>query len=428
VAKKMINTDNLLKDIKALISFDLIMLFIQRVYQKANENDIFIYAMGMVYITTLSIVPFFIFSFYIMTLFDFFGNIDTIVEQIEALILNNLAAGTGESLIEYLETYVLNVDIEQLGIISFISLIFIIVFMLARVEMTFNKIWNIKEHRDLFKRFVSFWTFITLGTFSITLLLTLSLLFAQRYLGLWLSGEQISQSSIFSYILFSFNFLIFFIVYYFVPNTEVKPTAALFAGLFSGFLFILSKNLYNTYTANIITYSKIYGPLSIFPLFLLWLYLLWLIVLLGAVISYVFHHRSNLKYLLYQKKINQGLRDLIPTAILLALYKNYKNEKGKALSFADLLKKINLPAEDIEAEMKYLKDKNIIAETKDGKYLPLNEANNMSIWDSYQTNFLDEEFEIENIFKDQEMQDLYKTIKKEEKDSFKMLKFVDFLN
>jgi membrane protein len=52
----------------------------------------------------------------------------------------------------------------------------------------------------------------------------------------------------------------------------------------------------------------------------------------------------------------------------------------------------------------------------------------MSIWDSYQTNFLDEEFEIENIFKDQEMQDLYKTIKKEEKDSFKMLKFVDFLN
>lgn len=420
--------DNLLNDFKALISFDLLILFIKRVYQKAKENDIFIHAMGMVYITTLSIVPFLIFSFYIMTLFNFFGKIDTIVEEIKTLILNNLAAGTGENLIEYLEIYIFNVDIEQLGIISFISLIFIIVFMLARVEMTFNKIWNVKEHRDLFKRFVSFWTFITLGTFSITLLLTLSLLFAERYLGLWLSGEQISESSIFSYIIFSFNFLIFIIAYYFVPNTEVKPKAAVFAGIFSGLLFILSKNLYSLYTNNLITYNQIYGPLSIIPIFLLWLYLIWLIVLLGAVISYVFQHRSSLKYMLNRKKINQGLRDLIPTAILLALYKNYKNENSKPLSFAELIEKINLPAEDIEAELENLKEKNIIAETESGSYLPLTEADKISIWQSYQTNFLDEKFEIKNIFKDEEMQQLYKKIKELEKSSFEKMKFVDFLN
>jgi len=423
----MKNRENVLKNIKALISFDLILLFIKRVYQKSKENDIFIHAMGMVYITTLSIVPFLIFSFYIMTLFNFFGKIDTLVGEIRTLILNNLAAGTGETLIDYLELYILNVDIEQLGIISFLSLIFIIVFMLARVEMTFNKIWNIKEHRDLFKRFVSFWTFITLGTFSITLLLTLSLLFAERYLGLWLSGEQISQSNVFSYILFSFNFLFFIIVYYFVPNTDVKPKSALFAGLFSGTLFIISKNIYNIYTANIITYNQIYGPLSIIPIFLLWLYLIWLIVLLGAVISYVFQHRSGLKYLLNKEKINQGLRDLIPTAILLTLYKNYQDQKSPPLSFDDLLEKINLPAEDLAAEIEHLKQKKIIAETETGRYLPLNKADKISIWDSYQTNFLDEKFEIENIFKDQEMQNLYKKIKAEEKNSFKKIKFVDFL-
>ena len=424
----MKNKDSLLKDIKALISFDLILLFIQRVYQKAKENDIFIHAMGMVYITTLSIVPFLIFSFYIMTLFNFFGKIDTIVDEIKTLILNNLAAGTGETLIEYLEMYILNVDIEQLGIISFISLIFIIVFMLARVEMTFNNIWNVKEHRDLFKRFVSFWTFITLGTFTITMLLTLSLLFVERYMGLWLSGEQISQSSIFNNILFTFNFLFFIIVYYFVPNTAVKPPAALFAGIFSGSLFILSKKLYSIYTSNIITYSQIYGPLSIIPIFLLWLYLIWLIVLLGAVMSYVIQHRSDLRYMLNKKKINQGLRNLIPTAVLLSLYKNYKEQKSKALTFSDLLQKINLPAEDLEKELENLKDKNIIVETEKGLYLPLKEAKDLSLWDSYQTNYLDEEFEISNIFKEQEMQKLYKKIKKEEKMQLKEMKFVDFLN
>src|SRR6056297_2518779 len=424
----MKNIKNFFENKKPLISFDLIFLFIKRVYQKVKENDIFIHAMGMVYITTLSIVPFLIFSFYIMTLFNFFGKIDTIVEEIKALILNNLAAGTGESLIDYLEIYILNVDIEQLGIISFISLIFVIVFMLARVEMTFNNIWNVKEHRDLFKRFVSFWTFITLGTFSITLLLTLSLLFAERYLGLWLSGEQISESSIFSYILFSFNFFFFIIVYYFVPNTEVKPASALFAGLFSGFLFILSKNIYSIYTANIITYSRIYGPLSIIPIFLLWLYLIWFIVLLGAVISYVFQHRSGLKYMSNQTKINQRLRNLIPAAILLVLFKNFKKTDTEALSFSDLLDKINLPAEDIEKELENLKENNFIAETNKGKFIPLAEANNLSIWDIYQNNFLNEDFEIKKIFKDVEMQNLYKKLKKEEKDTFKEIEFVDFLN
>ncbi|CCU81167.1 Ribonuclease BN [Halanaerobium saccharolyticum subsp. saccharolyticum DSM 6643] len=419
--------DNLLKSIKTLISSEMIILFIKRVYQKAKENDIFIHAMGMVYITILSIIPFLIFSFYIMTIFNFFGKIDTIVEEIKTLILNNLAAGTGESLINYLEIYILNVDIEQLGIISFVSLIFIIVFMLARVEMTFNNIWNVKQHRDLFKRFVSFWTFITLGTFTITMLLTLSLLFAERYLGLWLSGEQLSQSNIFSYILFSFNFLIFIIFYYFVPNTDVKSTAALFAGLFSGCLFIFSKKLYGIYTSNIITYSQVYGPLSIIPIFLIWLYLIWLIVLLGAVISYVFQHRSSLKYMINQTKINQRLRDLIPAAILLVLFKNFKKTNTEALSFSDLLDKINLPAEDIEKELENLKENNFIAETKTGKFIPLAEANNLSIWDIYQNNFLNEDFEIKKIFKDVEMQNLYKKLKKEEKDTFKEIEFVDFL-
>ncbi len=420
--------NHLLQNTKTLISSELIRLFIKRVYQKARENDIFIHAMGMVYITILSIVPFLIFSFYIMTLFNFFGKIDTIVEEIKALILNNLAAGTGESLINYLEIYILNVDIEQLGIISFVSLIFIIVFMLARVEMTFNNIWNVKEHRDLFKRFVSFWTFITLGTFTITMLLTLSLLFAERYLGLWLSGKQISQSSIFSYILFSFNFLIFIIGYYLVPNTDVKPTAALFAGLFSGFLFILSKNLYGIYTSNIITYSQVYGPLSIIPIFLLWLYLIWLIVLLGAVISYVFQHRSSLEYILNQKKINQGLKDLIPTAILLVLFKNFKNKNTKALSFSDLLEKINLPAEDIENELENLKENNFIAETETGKFIPLADAKDLSIWDIYQSNFLNDDFKVNKIFKDVEMQNLFKKFQQEKKETFREIKFCDFLN
>lgn len=416
-----------LTEIKTLINKDFIILFIKQVYKKAKENEIFTNAMAMVYITMLSIIPFLIFSFYIMSIFNFFGKLDNIISEIKNLIINNLAAGPGEELINYLEIYIINVDLEQLGIISFISLIFIIVFMLAKVEITFNKIWNVKEHRDLFKRFVSFWTFITLGTFSITLLLALSLLFAEKYLGLWLNDNQLSQSSFFKYILFSFNFLTFIIAYYFVPNTDVKARSALFAGVFSGILFILLKNLYGIYTSNIVSYGQLYGSLSIIPIFLLWLYLIWIIVLLGAVISYVIQHYSSLSNISKTKNLNLALKNLVPIAVLITIYKAFENSNTKPVKIDELNKKINISSIKLESSLDYLKENNLIAETENKTFVPLKQAENLSIWDLYQENIITEQEKIKEIFKEKEMQTILLAINNHQKNKFSTLKLSDFL-
>ncbi len=82
-----------------------------------------------------------------MTLFNFFGGLENITEEFRAIILNNLAAGTGEALINILEGYVTGINIEQLGIISFLSLVIVVLFLLATVEITFNKIWGVEKHQ-----------------------------------------------------------------------------------------------------------------------------------------------------------------------------------------------------------------------------------------------------------------------------------------
>ncbi|MFW5979189.1 MAG: YihY family inner membrane protein, partial [Halanaerobium sp.] len=207
-------------------------LFLRKVYQESKENDILIQAMGMVYMTLLSIVPFLLFLFYIMTLFDFFERFDSIYQQLQSVLLNNLAAGTGETILSYLERYIFNVDIEQLGAISFFSLVMLIVFMLARIEVTFNQIWNVKDHRDIIMRFVAFWTFITLGTFIITLLSSMTFVIIERYLGMWLEDAEMSQNNLFNYFLFSLNFFVFILAYYMIPNTKVEPLSALISGIF----------------------------------------------------------------------------------------------------------------------------------------------------------------------------------------------------
>ena len=406
-------------------------MFIVKVYQKSRENDILIQAMGMAYISILTIVPFLIFSFYIMTLFNFFGRLDTIVNQIKNVILNNLAAGTGETLISYLEMYIFNVDIEQLGAVSFLSLLILIIFMLARVEVTFNQIWSVSEHRDIVRRFVAFWTFITLGTFLITLLLTATLVLAEQYLGLGMPGTRISESNIFNWILFSFNFLVFIIAYYFIPNTDVDPLAAAFAGIISGGLFILSKNIYTIYTRNLVVHSyerQIYGSLYVIPFFLVWLYLIWLIVLIGAVISYVFQHRNNLEHLTVGKEDQKGFKALIPAAILITLQKDFLKKDRNGLKLNDIINKIKLPKEKIKEVLKEMENKNLITETKEGKYTLLTDVSSLSLWEIYDSPALKKEVDIKEIFLDPEMETVYNYLNTDLKENLRKVKIKDIIN
>ncbi|MGM0419748.1 MAG: YihY/virulence factor BrkB family protein [Bacillota bacterium] len=383
-------------------------LFIIKIFEKSRDSNIFVHAMSLVYTTLLSFVPFLIFSFYILTLFNFFGGVENIIQQLQELILNNLAAGTGEALLEYLEKYVTGVQIEQLGVISFITLVVVVIFLLARVEITFNIIWSVEKHRDLFKRFVAFWTFITLGTFIVTLFLSLTFTFLDAYFSPEISGSQLDDSSIFNLITFSLNFFVFIFAYYFIPNTDVEAKSAIFGGIISGTLFILSRGLYSFYTRNIVTYSQIYGSLSMIPIFLIWLYIIWLIALFGAVISNVFQQRDNLSYINSQEQIKGGLQELIPMAILIILYKNFLKQKSRGVEYKELIYKIKLPEREIKERLDKMKEDNLVAETKEGKFIPLTSVKNLSLWSVSDTIIFTKDLQIEKVFNDEEMQQVYK--------------------
>ncbi len=390
-------------------------LFLTQVYEKSRENDIFIHAMGMVYITMLSLVPFLIFAFYIINLFDFFGRIDVIIEEIREIILENLATGAGDALLEYLESLAVGVDIEQLGVISFVSLVIVIITMLARIEITFNEIWGVEEHRDIFKRFVAFWTFITLGTFIVTVGISLGLAFLENYLNFLNFGlvdAGFAQDSIFQIILFSANFLIFIFAYYFIPNTSVEPISALFAGVISGGAFLISQEVYSIYTRNIVTYSQIYGSLSIIPIFLIWLYLIWLIVLFGAVISYVFQHRESLLNLSAEDKINERMKDLLPAAILIILYKNYLNQESPGIKYEEILEKIQMPESTIRENINKLKNDNLIVRTEENQFVMAKKVDDLPLWSVCNTKGFEEDEDFEEVFSDREMNTVYELYKK----------------
>ncbi len=405
-------------------------LFFKNVYYKAKEVDITINAMSLVYTTLLSIVPLLIFSFYIMTLFNFFGGMDRIIAGMKDFILTHLATGTGETLIEVLEGYITQIDVAQLGIISFLSLLLVIVYMLTRIEKTFNDIWNVKEHRDYFKRFVSFWTFITLGTLLITISLSLTITVFTSYLSDSIINTTFSDAFLFRVISTLSYFLLYIIAYYLIPNTNVDPLAAIVGGTVSGILFTLARSGYTIYTRNVVTYyriHRIYGSLSVVPLFLIWLYMVWLITLFGAIISYVFHYRGSLTYLQSESDIKEGVQDLVPVAILIVLYKDFINQKSKGVSFNEVSKRINLPVKVIKNNLVKLKRNRLIVETDEGNYIPLTKIEELSIWEICEQVIFIDELEISNVFEDQEMSIILDSFKSGLEDNLAELTINDLL-
>ncbi len=400
--------------------------FFQRVYQKAKELDIFVNAMSLVYTTLLSMIPLLIFSFYIITLFNFFGGMDEIIESLKAIILKTLATGTGQTVINYLEGYITNIDIGQLGVISFFSFVIVITFMLARIEKTFNKIWGVEKHRDFFKRFVAFWTFITLGTFLIALSLSLTISFVRSYID---SGiETLENGSIFRIINLISSFLIFTIAYYLIPNTEVEPKAAIIGGIISGTLFEVAKVSYTVYTKNVVAYSQIYGSLSVIPLFLIWLYLIWLITLIGAIISYVVQYRANLYHFNNLEDITIGVQNLIPIAILVVICKAFSDKESKGLLFEELAGRINVPVDIIKDNLQGLMDVNLISITKDNRYMPVTSLEKITLWEVLDLLILNNKVGINEVFLDEEICQLYDYTKDKLKIKLNEVTIIDILN
>ncbi|AGB40284.1 putative membrane protein [Halobacteroides halobius DSM 5150] len=399
------------------------MTFIKLVYQKSKRVDIFVNAMSLVYTTLLSIIPLLIFSFYILTLFNFFGQMSILIDQLKHVILNHLATGTGQTVLNYLQQQIENIDINQLGAISFISLGMVVIFLLARVERTFNRIWGVEKHRDLFKRFVSFWTFITLGTFLVTLSLSLALAVGNIYF----ASVSLSDTIFLQFLSMIAYFLVFFIAYYLIPNTEVEVLAAIVGGVSSGILFYLAKNLYTIYTTHVVTYNQIYGSLAAAPLFLVWLYLIWMIALLGAVISYVFQHRNNLYYFTDVEDITLGIRILLPLAIMIILHKNFIKEGETGVIIKELIDRINVPSAVIEDELERLKEEGLVVLTRDGKYIPACSTPELPLEQICEVSLLKEGLDIKHIFNDQEVWGIYNAIHQQLESDFRDLTVGDLL-
>ncbi len=245
--------------------------FITRLFQRFYyENNCLSRAASLAYTSLLSLVPLAAVSLSIFTLFPTYKNLSV---RIQDFIFSNFIPSSGKVIQDYFQTFVGHTT--NVSIIGSLFLLITAVLMIFNMEVAFNAIWNVQQHRKKIYGFLLYWAVLFLSPILLS-----AILIIMPYLHLISSFLPL----IASIIIFSF-------LYITLPNCHVPLYAGLLAGTLAGALFEFAKKGFALYLFYFPTYNLYYGAVAIIPIFLTWLYVVWLIILFGAVFSYALTHK-----------------------------------------------------------------------------------------------------------------------------------------
>ena len=180
------------------------------------------------------------------------------------------------------------------GIISFLTFLWIVIWLMLSIEDTFNHIWNIKRSRNFFK---------SIGIYILILILIpFVLLFflyaAGHYTSLISNLTELGQSGVVQFfasgsywaIFYGAAMLVFSLMYKFIPHARIKYSDCVKAALWTALAFILLQYLYLKTQMMVSRMSGVYGAFAAIPLMMIWLNYSWQIILFGVFLTYSYEH------------------------------------------------------------------------------------------------------------------------------------------
>jgi membrane protein len=236
-------------------------------------------AAALSFATVLGLVPLFTVAFVYVARYPLFEHW---LYALERFLVRHLLPGSGAAIRPYLEEFTTKAgNLQGVGILIVIATA---VLLIATIEKEINAIWGTHQPRSLVRRVGVYALGVTLGPLAIgaAVYSTNWMLEASLAVDLLSKPEITALGGPVAIVLAT---LAFSLLYAVLPARRVPWWAALAGGLVAALGFEAAKRGFVLYVTHVPTYQRVYGALSLLPLFLIWIYVSWLIVLFGAAIS-----------------------------------------------------------------------------------------------------------------------------------------------
>ena len=281
-----INTSDLGRVKAKVVRYIRIVILTAKNFSRQNVGQ---QAVALSFFTTMAFVPFLAVAFAISNyaglgdylrglIYENFGH-DMIVDQI-LTFADNIVAASQQGIY---------------GIISSLVFLWMVIWLLSRVEWSFNRIWKVDRNRILWKRILAYVITMAASPFIIMVFLSVALSISDGINTLGLEIPFLSSISTFLIWLtfFAFMIIVLTVMYILIPNARVRVLPAVSAAVISSLAFTVVQYMYLETQMFVSRMNAVYGVFAAIPLFMVWLNIGWFIVLLGSELSYVFQNVDN---------------------------------------------------------------------------------------------------------------------------------------
>lgn len=249
---------------------------LRNVLHRCKQDRITVSAGHLAYVSLLSLVPFIVVFFSILSAFPAFSEVRA---QLEQYVFSNFIPTSSDVLQKHMTNFVENAS--KMGAVSILFLVVVALALISNVDRTLNHIWQTKSERPRIYTFSIYWMVLTLAP----LLIGVSVLVSSYLVGLADYAEEYTpgiSDILLKIVPFVTSVIAFFILYIVVPNKRISPKHALSGAVLAASLFELSKKLFALYIENFPSYQVIYGAIAVVPILFVWVYLSWIVVLFSA--------------------------------------------------------------------------------------------------------------------------------------------------
>jgi len=293
-----------------------------------DEDKCQLRASALTFYSLVSIVPIAAMAFGIAKGFGF--------EKVLEVQLRNKFTGHEEviaNVIQFSNSLLENTKGGVIAGIGLVVLFWSVIKVLGQIEESFNDIWGIKEQRTIGRMFSDYLSLMLICPVLIIFSSSLTV-FVTTQVNLIM--EKFSILGVFSPLVFFLLRLLpycllwglFTFCYIFMPNTKVRFSSGLLAGIIAGTIFQVVQWGYIIFQIGVVKYNAIYGSFAVLPLFLVWLQLSWLIVLYGAELSFAYQNVDTYEFEPDALQASHRLKTVLSLQIAHHLIKNFiKGEK-----------------------------------------------------------------------------------------------------
>lgn len=265
--------------------FNSFFFFIWDCIKSFLNNDCYEKASALSFYTMLSIVPFLAVLFGISKGFGFGASVESLIT--DRFIQQPEIAN---KLIEFAHSNLENIKGGVITGIGSAFLLWSVIGLLNSIETITNRIFKVTEGRTYSAKIKEYLTFLIIAPLIFVISSAVNIyLIAQVTQYTEFSPIVGALSSVVLFFLNLFPFfliwILFTLIYIFIPNKKIPYYEAIIAGVIAGTAFQIWQWVYIHLQLILSSYGAVYGSFAAIPLFMIYLQVSWLIVLAGAIIA-----------------------------------------------------------------------------------------------------------------------------------------------